>query len=189
MGGCGSGRRTIRPSTDDCIRISLAELRREGAIRRHVMARRMKVWRQCGAIVAQLNLIVDVDCLELSPCLRITGLAFDRKIEQRLEIISQSQPLGGQRFYIRCPITRRRCCTLLLPPGGTFFASPRGWDVPYGSQRENRLDRALRATDKLKRRLDGLPKYTRKLSRQRLKDRLDQANVVIASEEARLVEM
>ena len=153
------------------------------------MGRRTKVWRQRGATIAQLNLIVDVDCLEPSPCLRITGLAFDRKFEQRLEIIAQPQPLGGERFYIRCPSTGRRCCTLLLPPGGTYFASPQGWNVAYASQRESKLDRALRAIDKLHRRLDGLPKFTRGQTRQRLRDRLREANGVITREEARLVEM
>jgi len=44
MGGIGSGRRTSRGTTDDCLRIALPDLKRLGMIKRHCMNRLTLSW-------------------------------------------------------------------------------------------------------------------------------------------------
>ena len=81
---------------------------------------------------------------------------------------SQPQPLGGERFYVVCPVTGRRCTTLFLPPGRTQFASAVGWQVPYRSTRLREVDRAIRTMREIKKRSQALSKYARQSTRQRL---------------------
>ncbi len=76
MGGYGSGRRSNRPTTDECIRVSLAEMKRWGMLQRHCMNRRERVWTVDGEVVARLTIVADTDCMEPHPCLKITGTAF-----------------------------------------------------------------------------------------------------------------
>ena len=55
MGGYGSGRRTDRPSTDECIRINLADMKRWGMLQRHCMNRRERIYTMDGKVVARLG--------------------------------------------------------------------------------------------------------------------------------------
>jgi len=151
------------------------------------MARRYLRWAKYGQVFAELTIVVDIGCLEPAPCLRMTGSAFGRRIDQRLEIVTQRQRLGGERFYVLCPITGRRCLALALPPGRSEFASIPGWRVRYSCQREQKLDRALRAIDKLEKQQGLLSKYTRWPRRDRLTVRIWKAHEAINSEGRRLV--
>ena len=54
---------------------------------------------------------------------------------------------------------------LILPPGETFFATVRGWGVPYSSTREREVSRAVRTIRKIE--AQKLPKYARKPTRVR----------------------
>lgn len=163
-----SGARAFTPSTDDCLRFTLTGLRRQGALRRHQMSRQRRQWQQYGDRVAEITITSDIDCLEPAPCLRITGWAFGRIIDQRLEIVARPQRLGGERFLVICPLSGGLCTTLILPPGRTAFASVRGWGVPYSSTRERDVARALRSIEKIETQLRGLSRYTRTAKRERL---------------------
>lgn len=168
MGGIGSGRRSSRLSTDECIQIRLPALKRLGMVKRHCMNRQTLTWRCDGRISAQLTLVSDVHCREPSPCLKFTGAAFGRHIDCLVWLDSVPLPFGGERWFALCPKTGKRCTTLVLPPGRTHFASVSGWDVAYGSQRECEVHRAHRAIDKASSRLKALSKYARKPTRERL---------------------
>ena len=167
MGGIGSGRRATTLSTDDCLRLSLADLRRDGALRRHLWARRQKGWvdlrsrREVGAV----SIVADVDCGRIN----IKGSAFGQPIDQKLEVVAQPLPFGGERFYAVCPLSGQRCTVLILPPGKTFFASVRGWGVPYASTRECEVGRAYRAMRKVEE--TRLSKYARRPTRERYQQR------------------
>lgn len=163
MGGFGSGRRAATFDTDGCLRLSLADLRRDGALKRHLWARREKGWvdlrskREVGAV----SIVADVDCGRIS----IKGNAFGQPIDQTLEVVAQPLPYGGERFYVLCPISGRRCTVLILPPGKTHFASARGWGVPYASTRECEIGRAYRAMRKVEE--VHMSKYARRPTRER----------------------
>lgn len=171
MGGFGSGRRSNRWTTDDCLRISLSTLKQLGMLQRHCMDRRERVWSQYGQTIAELTLVTDVHCLEPSPCLRITGYAFGNVINCLVYLEEHALPYGGERWYALCPRTGRRCTALVLPPGQVYFASVQGWNVAYGSQRECPIHRGHRAIYKAQERRKALSKYTRKPTRARLLDR------------------
>jgi hypothetical protein len=189
MGGYGSGRRTDRPSTDACIRINLADLKRWGMLQRHCMNRRERVWTVDGEVVAQLAIVADTDCLEPHPCLKITGVAFGRRIDCLVLLESVPLPLGGERWYALCPKRGARCAMLILPPGATQFASVKGWRVPYSSQRECEVQRAHRAIDKAQDQLKRLSKYARKPTRDRLWSTIVTKHRVIDDELERLAAM
>jgi hypothetical protein len=189
MGGFGSGRRSNRPTTDDCLRVNLSNLKQHGMLQRHCMTRREQVWSQYGQTIAQLTLVTDVHCLEPSPCLRITGRAFGKVIDCVVWLEEQPLPYGGERHYALCPRTRRRCTSLVLPPGQTHFASVKGWNVAYGSQRECPIHRAHRAIDKAQTRLRGLSKCTRTTTRERLLDRLIERQVFVEEQIDKLAQM
>jgi hypothetical protein len=189
MGGFGSGRRSNRWTTDDCLRINLSNLKQRGMLQRHCMTRREQVWSQYGETIADLTLVTDVHCLEPSPCLRITGRAFGKVINCVVQLDEYALPYGGERWYALCPMTGRKCTTLLLPPGCVQFASVSGWNVAYGSQRECPIHRGHRAIDKAQTRLRGLSKYTRKPTRERLVDRLIERQVFVEDEIDKLAQM
>lgn len=167
MGGINSGKRANTPDTDQCLRLSLSDLRREGFLKRHVWARCERQWTRSRdhAVVGAIAIIADIDCRQPGLSISIKGHAFGRPIDQVLEIVAQPQPLGGERFYAICPLTGQRCTVLILPPGGSLFASVRGWGVPYSSTREREVSRAVRTM----RKIEGqkLSKYARMPTRER----------------------
>jgi hypothetical protein len=189
MGGYGSGRRSNRWTTDDCLRINLSNLKQLGNLQRNWMARHEEVWSQYGQTTARLTLVTDVHCLEPSPCLRITGRAFGKVIDCVVWLEEQPLPYGGERWYALCPRTGRRCTALVLPPGQTHFASVKGWNVAYGSQRECPIHRGHRAIYKAQERRKALSKYTRKPTRARLWDRLIEREVFVDEQIDKIAQM
>ena len=190
MGGIGSGRRTNRPTTDECIRIDLPLLKHLGMLKRGCMSRRSRVWSRSGKTIAELTLVADIDCQERYPCLKMTGHAFGQKIDHLVVLDSAPLPFGGERWYALCPFTRgKRCSTLVLPPGKLYFASVKGWKVPYASQRECEVHRAYRAIDKATIRMQELSKYTRRPTRERLWDKIETRQAFVDQEIDRLESM
>ena len=189
MGGFGSGRRSNRPTTDDCLRINLSNLKQLGMLQRHCMTRREQMWSQYGQTIADLTLVTDVHGLQPSPRLTITGHAFGRVINCAIQLEEQPMPYGGERWFALCPRTGRRCTVLVLPPGQTHFASVKGWNVAYGSQRECPIHRGHRAIDKDQKRLRGLSKYTRKPTRERLLDKLIEREVFVDEQIDKIAQM
>jgi hypothetical protein len=186
MGGYGSGRRSDRPSTDECLRLSLSQFKARGMLKRGCMGRREFVWSSDGEVMARATVTVDIDCLEPYPQISIMGYRLGRAIDCRLQLVSTPMRFGGERWYAVCPITCRRCTTLVLPPGRSRFASVQGWGVAYGSQREAPIYRAYRAVEKIDRRLLGMSKYSRKPSRARVQRRLSEKQQLIELEFRRL---
>jgi len=189
MGGYGSGRRSNRWTTDDCLRINLANLKQLGMLQRHCMTRHEEVWSQYGQTTARLTLVTDAHCLEPSPCLRVTWRAFGKVIDCVVWLEEQPLPYGGERWYALCPHTGRRCTALVLQPGQTHFASVKGWNVPYGSQRDTPIHRAHRAIEKAKARRKALSKYARKPTRERLLDREIERWVFVEDEIDKIAQM
>lgn len=171
MGGTNSGRRANTPDTDQCLRLSLTDLRREGFLKRYVWARCERHWTRSrdNHAVGAVAIITDIDCRRPGLSISIKGHAFGRPIDQVLKVVAQPQPLGGERLYAICPLTGQRCTVLIVPPGESIFASVRGWGVPYSSTREREVSRAVRTM----RKIEGqkLSKYARMPTRERQSSR------------------
>lgn len=136
-------------------------------------------WWDRDVHVAQLHLHVDVHCMQPSPCLIVEGVSYGKRIDQTIALVSLQQPFGGERWYAICPITGRRCLSLVLPPGRSFFASVAGWGVAYTSQRKTPVFRAILAEEKAEKRLAELSKYTRQATRQRYEKKLEDARALV----------
>ena len=78
-------------------------------------------------------------------------------LEQRLDLIAQPRHFGGQQWYVKCPVTGRKCSVVWLPPGASRFCSRQAWgkQVAYRTQFELTFDRAISAREKVKSRLIG----------------------------------
>ena len=172
MGGIGSGRRSTRLTTDECIYIRQPYLTRLGMLKRSCMHRQELTWRCGERIMAQLTVVTDVHCREPHPCLKVVGYANGRQIDCVVPLDSSPMRFGGERWYALCPKTRKRCTALVLPPGRSHFASVRGWDVAYSSQRECEIIRAQRGIKKASGRLNALSKYARKPTQERLRRKI-----------------
>ena len=77
----------------------------------------------------------------------------------------------------------------MLPPGQTHFASVKGWNVAYGSQRECPIHRGHRAIYKAQVRRKALSKYTRKPTLERLLDREIERWVFVEEEIDKIAQM
>ena len=77
------------------------------------------------------------------------------QLEQRLELVALPRYFGGEQWYFRCPVTRRKCSVVWLPPGANRFCSRQAWgkQVAYSTQCESKFDRAISARQKVKSRL------------------------------------
>jgi hypothetical protein len=65
-------------------------------------------------------------------------------VEQSFSLVTQPRHFGGRQWYFRCPRTDRRVSVLWKPPGARCFLSRQAWgrQVAYGSQFQNRHERA-----------------------------------------------
>jgi len=52
-----------------------------------------------------------------------------------LELTSIVQPFGGVRWWLKCPVTSKRCRKVFLLPRGALFASRAALGLKYRSQR------------------------------------------------------
>ena len=181
MGGYGSGRRSDRSTTEECLRLSLSQLKSRGMLKRGCMGRREFVWSSDGEVMARATVTVDIDCLEPYPQITIEGYRQGGAIDCRLQLVSAPMRFGGERWYAVCPITGRRSTTLVLPAGRSRFASVQGWGVAYGSQREAPIYRAYRAVEKAERRVLGASKHTRLATRLKLQAKLMAREIAFAA--------
>lgn len=108
--------------------------------------------------MAETTLVSNAFCQDPCPWLTFTGYANGQTVDCTVALTSVPMRFGGERWYALCPITGRKCTTLVMPPGRSRFASVKGWDVAYGSQRECEIHRAHRAIYNGQSRLKALSK-------------------------------
>jgi hypothetical protein len=75
-----------------------------------------------------------------------------RQCENRIELATRAQPLGGRRWWFVCPHTGQLAERLHLPSGAYIFACRKAYRLAYRSQRETPRDRALSVRIKIERR-------------------------------------
>ena len=78
-------------------------------------------------------------------------------LNQRINLVTQTRPLGGQQWYFQCPVNFRPCSVLWMLPGTRRFCSRQSWgrQVAYSSQFATPGDRAHLGKAKIKSMLIG----------------------------------
>ena len=82
MGGYGSGRRSNRWTTDDCLRINLSHLKQRGMLRRHCMTRREQMWGQYGQTIASLTLVLAYIAMLGAPAPAVRSAVMSSRIQK-----------------------------------------------------------------------------------------------------------
>lgn len=159
-------------TVEDCIALDTAMLRKRDVLLDWMDHRLPLQWQLDGALVGDIFLTATFTGDIAYPTMRIDGTCFGRPIVQTVRLVSRKMRFGGRRWYFVCPKTAQQCCKLILPPGSTSFASVKGWNVAYRSQRDDAVTRARRTQRKLQRRLWSVPPRTRHHTLQRLSERI-----------------
>ena len=176
MGGYGSGRRGGRPSVESSFRIELRKLRRAGFLKPGYDTSGVWSWQNnYGEHTGSMR----VRCTmagQFGAEIEISGSINGEPMFQRIALEWLPMRFGGRRWYAICPRSGRRCTVLALPPGGRHFASVRAWRLPYASQGEDTIGRAHRRIAKAENRLERLSRYARTRTRERLWNRIVDAD-------------
>ena len=147
----------------------LPDLRRLGLLQTgHVRTGHLEVTNEYGS-VTPIWVRVDAD-LDNQAWLTIRLQHRGQPLEHQVMLDPRPQPLGGYIWRALCPITGRRCKTLVLPPNGSHFASAEGLGLTYKVQSMDAYGRANRRAQKAHERLRTMSKYTRHPTRRRLWD-------------------
>ena len=147
----------------------LPDLRRLGLLQTgHVRTGNLEITNEYGS-VTPIWVRVDAD-LDNQAWLTIRLQHRGQPLEHQVMLDPRPQPLGGYIWRALCPITGRRCKTLVLPPNGSHFASAEGLGLTYKVQSMDAYGRANRRAQKAQERLRTMSKYTRHPTRRRLWD-------------------
>lgn len=141
MGGWGSGRPGWRPVVEDGLALDFGFLRRLGGSAGTLW------WSRGGDRIASIGWRLDLAAEGLT--LNYTVDAGRRPVEQYIHLITTRPHFGGIRYWMICPVTRKRCAKLYSYPGHNYFTSREALGLAYRSQREDRMDRALRRGQKV----------------------------------------
>ncbi|MGI9509827.1 MAG: hypothetical protein ACR2QJ_10835 [Geminicoccaceae bacterium] len=145
MGGWGSGGYSSRDTVDSCLTINLFKLRKDRCL---VHGRPGSLtWRRCsdGTVVGSISYVYWEDRLELS--FNVNG----EPVRQAIRFASTPCHFGGERQWLRCPGCGRRAATLHIKAKHFFCRHCN--DLAYQVQREEDWDRAIRAEERVLRKL------------------------------------
>jgi hypothetical protein len=178
VGGYGSGRRGGRPSVEASWRIDVRRLKRWGYLKPNCTTIGEWSWSRWGETAGTVR----VSCTtsdEVGGHLNLSFTVRGAPVVQHIAMEWVPMRFGGRRWYCICPDSGRRCTVLVLPNGGRHFASVKAWRLPYASQSEDAIGRAHRRIAKAERRLEGLSKYARIPTREKLWQRISDAEEVL----------
>jgi len=153
MGSILSGRRNGKPLVENCLTLDLAWLMRLAPIRAGQTGNGETQWsvdgEQIGTACFRLHLHNDANGV----LILTHDFGWAKARTQKIPLTTTRQPLGGYRWWMRCPITGRRARTLHLVPGGTIFASRDALGLAYRVERLNHFDRHFEKLFRAQRRL------------------------------------
>lgn len=178
MGGYGSGPGGGRPTVEGSLRLELPRLRRAGYFKPNHRVAGTWSWSRGGEPSGSVSIACMVDP-ERASSMVINFTRNGEPVTQNITLEAVPMRFGGWRWYARCPVSGRRCTTLVLPNGGHRFASVKAWRLPYSSQNEDAYGRAHRRIAKANERLGRMSKYTRTPTRQRQWDTIWDAEAVL----------
>ena len=163
MGGYGSGRPKERATAEDAVGLDVRWLGRSDLLRPGTFA--TPTWSRGGKEIASIGLTVQADgrkamAVELSYTRTLERMK-PEEIRYRVAIEYTACHMGGTRPWFTCPgIVFGRACgrrVAILYLRGKYFLCRQCHGLFYSSQRENRCDRALSRSTKIRKRIGAKP--------------------------------
>lgn len=139
MGGPNSGRRGRPLTIDDCLKIEIALLLRNGFITEGVETAGILRWNDAREQASSIQFAVNMadaarPVLVLSYDWSLTGQA-PRAVRQTIQLLTTRPHYGGKRWWFSCPETGCRVSKLYKAPESEHFASRSRLSLGYRSQR------------------------------------------------------
>ena len=156
MGGAGSGswyRRNKKPTTEGCRSLDIRRLHREGLLKSG--HRFSWSWWRAEQMVASISVFVDRDQVILSYRHRSGPCGEWEEVEEAVALEWTPCNFGGERPWFVCPGVACGRRVAILYVQGKYFLCRHCYDLRYESQREDKMDRALRRAQKIRKRLGG----------------------------------
>jgi hypothetical protein len=166
MGGVGSGnwyRFDKKTTTGECHSVDVRDLHREGLLKsgRWFSLRWSRAGRESGSIRGAIEGSDRPERVRLLYRHRGgTGTEWE-DVHEPISLDWTACNFGGERPWFVCPGTGcgRRVAILYGP--GKYFLCRRCYDLVYESQRENRMNRAVRRAQTIRERLGGTANLTK----------------------------
>ncbi len=165
MGGYGSGRERERVTVEGSVALDIRWLARQGYLSLSVITIGSFTWSQAGEEIASIGLTVQGDGLNATAVeLSYTHTLQRMKPEDvRYYVLLEYTRchMGGQRPWFICPgVVSGRACgrrVAILYLRGKYFLCRHCHGLFYSSQGENRCDRALGRSTKIRKRIGAQP--------------------------------
>jgi hypothetical protein len=160
MGGYGSGRSGGRPTVESGLTLDLYRLIRQGllvpsqSLSGSIVWTRVSTGERTASMGYEAHMSVDSGRIRL----RYTTTTYGgekRDSDYSIMLVTTPQPLGGRRWWFRCPRSGDLVSKLHLPNGAYTFASRRAYRLGYLCQRESPRDRSLSRAFALREKIGG----------------------------------
>ena len=160
MGGYGSGRSGGRPRVESGLTLDLYRLLRLKTVVAGASLGGSIVWTRVGtgervaSVGYEASLTADSGRMRLYYTTTTHG-GEKRDSDYPIILATTPQPLGGRRWWFRCPETGDFVSKLYLPNGAYTFASRFAHRLGYLCQRETARDRAVSRAFALREKIGG----------------------------------
>jgi hypothetical protein len=194
MGGYGSGRSGGWPKVEDSLSLNLPRLFKTGWLKQGAWVSGTLRWSIAGTGEETASIGFEARLSEEEGHVRLHWTSTNRwsgekrQCENRIELTTRAQPLGGRRWWFVCPRTGQLAARLHLPSGADTFACRKAYRLAYRSQRETPCDRAISRAFSLRHKLgdDGgigdyvtKPKGMHQRTFERAMGRIDRAEDIV----------
>jgi hypothetical protein len=156
MGGWGSGRQYGGPIAEECLRVDLCWMLRQGLAlpfaNRHGTLSWNRGGQPSGSISYQANMADPDNAWLILTYTRGSGIDAE-KVRQEIRLTHTKPHYGGRRWWMICPYRGHRVSILYKPGNGDRFASRKAWRVQYKSQRVPDRDKPFEALYRIQKRL------------------------------------
>ena len=133
MGGYGSGFQGIKADiVEDCLVLSIAELRRQNVLVPGSLQRCNWSWLSEPGHPATIQIEADLRN-EFYATVRLRYVAAGEHINTWIFLTMTKPRFGGRRWWFKCPVTGQRVGKLYLAPGERRFASRAAYGLSYRS--------------------------------------------------------
>ena len=156
MGGAGSGywyRWGKKITTEGCRSLDVRRLNREGLLKPGCWF--SWCWWRAEQKVASIKALVYRDCVVLSYRHRSGPGGEWEEVMEPIALEWTPCNFGGERPWFVCPGIACGRRVAILYGQGKYFLCRHCYDLRYESQREDKMDRALRRAQKIRQRLGG----------------------------------